>query len=77
VLCRSRSTVGSREVGQSSSASNYRVYHPQYKALGILPQVRLAGRDHLILDQHNTRMLRNRLTVKVAPPDVIRSPAQL
>jgi len=53
------------------------VYHPHYKALGILPQVRLAKRDHLLLGQHNTRMLQDKLTVKVAPPDVVRQPVQL
>jgi len=78
VVCfyRNRSSASTSELSASSS-SRWTVYHPHYKALGVLPQVRLAERDHLLLEQRNTRMLQDRLTVKVAPPDVIRQPDQL
>ena len=68
--------MSSHKVTRSSS-SNQSVYHPHYKVLGILPQVRLAEHDQLLLDQRNTRMQRDKLTVRVAAPDVIRQPAQL
>jgi len=76
VFCRNWPAANTTELAGSSS-SKQTVCHPRYKALGILPQVRLAERDHLLLEQHNTRMLQDRLTVKVAPPDVIRQPTQL
>ena len=67
----------SHELAASSSTSRQTTYHPHYKSLGILPQVRLAERDRPLLDRRNTSMLQDRLTVKVAPPDVIRQPVQL
>ena len=73
---RSKPTLTTGELARGSS-SKQSVYHPQYKALGVLPQVRLAERDHLLLERHNTCMVQDRLTVKVAPPDVIRQPAEL
>ena len=78
VFYRSRPSGIIQEVSQGSGCG-YTVYHPHYKALGVLPQVRLAvaGRDQLVLNRHNTHMLQSTLTVKVAPPDVIRPPAQL
>jgi len=76
LLCRSTLSANVRELARGAS-STQSVSHPQYKSLGVLPQVRLAERDRLLLEQHNTRMLHDRLTVRLAPPDVIRQPAEL
>jgi len=68
VLCSSQPAASTHE----AAASSQTVSNPRYRAVGILPQVRLAGRDQLQLNQRNTRMQRDTLTVKVAQPDVIR-----
>jgi len=62
--------------GTVSSASSQAPYHPLYNAVGILPQVQLAERDRPLLEQSNTRMRQDRVTVKIAPPAVIRKPSQ-
>jgi len=68
--------VNSSALGGGCSSTGT-VYHPHYKSVGVLPQVRLAERDHLMLKRYNTRMVQDRLTVKMAPLDVIRQPTEL
>jgi len=74
-FCRNQPDA-STSAASEPPADSRAVSHRQYTSLGILPQVRLAERDHLPLWQRSTLMSQERLTVKVAPPDAIQ-PMQL
>ena len=57
---------------RSPMLRRYPTHQPQYNGLGILPSVRLNKPARAVLSEQNSTMLNNSVTVKVAPPDVLK-----
>ena len=57
-----------------SATHRYPTHQPQYGGLGLMPTVKLHQPDRIVLSEQNSNMVLNPVTVKIAPPDVLKPP---
>ena len=57
-----------------SPSRRYPTHQPQYAGLGLMPPVHLQRPERHLLSDRNTSMLTSPVTVKIAPPDVLKPP---